>query len=232
VRLNFVVDTGSERTIIDQRLAKRLKPPGLPVHLAAVNTSIPVPESMAASFEIGPVRIDPVRMLVRDLGFLRKLMGRRIDVILGLDVLARQSFSIDYRRRNLLLGDCMTAEFQVPFSPNTSLLAVPAQVQGDAVTLLVDTGASDTQLFARKMTLSGPVRKRKAYGIAGGFNVKEVELASLRLGSEEVKTPPHAFIVDGKSEETQDFDGLLSPAALGISRMCMDMKHGVFSWSR
>lgn len=229
--LSFAVDTGSGRTIIDQRLARQLRLPEAPAQLAAVNRSIPAPESIAAAFEMGPVRIDSVPVLVRDLAFLRKLTGRHIDGILGLDVLSRQTFSVDYHRHKLLLGDCLAGEFHVSLVRTTSMLAVPVQIHGSVVNLLVDTGASEMQLYANKAAITGPLGERKAYSLAGAFKVDEVVLASLSMGSDELKSS-HAFVVNDQADETQDFDGLLSPVALGISRMCVDMQRGEFSWSR
>jgi hypothetical protein len=86
------------------------------------------------------------------------------------------------------------------------------------------------QLYANKAAVTMPVGERKAYGVVGDFKVNEIVLGSLRLGSDELKAR-HAFVVDVKSEETHDFDGLLSPVALGISHMCVDMQRGEFSWS-
>ncbi len=229
--LHFVVDTASGRTIIDQRFARQLRKHLTHAWMAAVDTGIPVSETTIAAIKVGTARFDSVPVLVRDLRFLRKPFGRGIDGILGLDLLARTSFSVDYRTHKLVLGDCVARSHRVPLVHDAPLLAVPLQVAGHAINVLVDTAASDMELFARKPVVHAALATREAYGIAGRFAVKEVRLPSARLGDDDLGSP-HAFVVHSQAKETEDFDGLFSPAAVGITSLCVDTLRGEFSWTR
>jgi hypothetical protein len=98
--------------------------------------------------------------------------------------------------------------------------------------LMVDTGASSLILFelsAPKPTRVSEVRPTP--GTIGEFDRKQVWLPSLRLGEAEFGKEP-AFLVGGRGEGAQDFDGLMSPAALGIRKLAIDLGRGLLTFSR
>ena len=81
----------------------------------------------------------------------------RIDAIVGLDVLARTGFSIDYRKRVLRFTPGDQAS-QSPLSNSCwPFVTVRMTIAGQHVRLLVDTGSSDLVLFKSRMpaALSG-----------------------------------------------------------------------------
>jgi len=68
-------------------------------------------------------------------------------------------------------------------------------------------------------------------GTIGEFDRKQVWLPSLTVGEAEFGKEP-AYLVRSRSSEAQDFDGLMSPAALGITRMAFDLGRGMLTFSR
>ncbi len=72
---------------------------------------------------------------------------------------------------------------------------------------------------------------RPTPGTIGEFDRKQVWLDSLRLGEAEFGKEP-AFLVKGAGDGRQNFDGLISPAVLGITKMSIDLGRGVFAFSR
>jgi hypothetical protein len=97
---------------------------------------------------------------------------------------------------------------------------------------MVDTGTSSLVLFEppapRPMRVSEVLPKP---GTIGEFDRKQVWLPSLKLGEAEFGKEP-AFLVRSRSDGAQDFDGLMSPAALGITKMTFDLGRGVLTFSR
>jgi hypothetical protein len=65
----------------------------------------------------------------------------------------------------------------------------------------------------------------------GDFDRKQVRLHSLKLGKAEFGQEP-AFVVPGGSHAGQAFDGLMSPAALGLTRVVIDVGRGKLAFSR
>jgi hypothetical protein len=56
-------------------------------------------------------------------------------------------------------------------------------------------------------------------------------LHTLRLGSEEFRAEPAQMVRNPKQAQL-DFDGLMSPAALGITRMSVDLARGELAFSQ
>jgi len=65
----------------------------------------------------------------------------------------------------------------------------------------------------------------------GEFERNPVQLGSLTLGQAEFRRQP-AFLVQSRWDGTRDFDGLMSPALLGITRLAVDTRRGVVEFSR
>ena len=55
-------------------------------------------------YSLAPLRVESLPVLTQDLSFLRKALGHKVDAIVGLDVLRKSSFTIDYRTKEMLLG--------------------------------------------------------------------------------------------------------------------------------
>src|SRR5215467_6295946 len=103
-KLNFLVDTGSYPSVIDQKIARRL---GLAERLTRVNVSDRTVETrlvVLPSLLVGPIHAQALPVLSEDLSFLQKAVGRKVDGVVGLDVLRKSSFSINYKSKEMLFG--------------------------------------------------------------------------------------------------------------------------------
>ena len=85
---------------------------------------------------LGPLRAEAVTVGVSDLSFLRG-----VDAIIGLDVLSRSSFSIDYKARQLTFGPLVAREPTARLEVTPPFLTVQLALAGEPVRLLVDTGS-------------------------------------------------------------------------------------------
>ncbi len=229
--LNFIIDTGANRTVIDHHLAKRLKLRSKTARITTLNTSTTVAESTISAIQVGSKRFPDVSVLILDLSALYKPFGERIDGVLGTDLLGRQKLEIDYQARTLTLEDCAPADFHVAFEAIAHLVSVKSEIAGRPVRLLVDTGASAMQLFADSNTAPLQPARRQAVGYGGIMQVSEATLQAASLGVFDLSKTP-VFVLDGHPDELQEFGGLLSPTALGFHRICLDFPRGEFSWSR
>lgn len=112
---------------------------------------------------------------------------------------------------------------------------VDAQLNHVSLRLLIDTGASSLILF--EPTTLRPVTPTKVSEVQqpprpiGEFGNQEVWLRSLRLGETEFGREP-AFLIRAPGDRGRDFDGMMSPAALGISKVAIDLERGVMAFSR
>jgi hypothetical protein len=230
--LNFLLDTGASPTVLDRRVADKLHLDQVPASIAVIGGSVEAAQATAPTLEVGPARRDNFPVLVEDLSFFQKALPVRIDAVVGLDLLGQSAFEIDYAARQIVFGPVPLLSNSLPLRLQAGLPIVEAQVNHLSAHLMVDTGASSLVLFEpstpRPMRVS---EVRPTPGTIGEIDRKQVWLPSLRLGEAEFGKEP-AFLVRSRGEGAQDFDGLMSPAALGISKLAIDLGRGVLSFSR
>jgi predicted aspartyl protease len=233
--LNFVLDTGASPTVLDRRLAQKLGLQEFPAKIAVLEGSVLAGQATMPSLEFGPIRRDNFNVLIEDLSFVQKALPIRVDAVVGLDVLGQFPFEIDYTSREIRFGWFPLLASSLPFRIRAGLPVVDAELNHFSVHLLVDTGESSLILFRARTQPVSPVKigssQPRAY-TGGEFDRKLVRLQSVRIGEEEFGDKP-AFLVPSRSDEVQDdFDGSIGPAALGITKIAIDLRRGVLSFSR
>jgi predicted aspartyl protease len=233
--LTFLLDTGASSSVLDPQLARRLHLQQVPASISVLGGSVQAESSVAPSLNVGLMQRDNVPVLIEDLSFLQKALPVRVDAIIGLDVLGQTAFVIDYAARQIHLGPLPALPDAIPMHMAGGLAIVDAQVNNLPARLLLDTGASSLFLFAR--STSGAVSDvrvsavQQSSGTIGESERKEVKLHSLRLGTAEFAQEP-AFLVPDGSRGGHPFDGLISPAGLGIRRVAVDLARGEVAFSR
>jgi hypothetical protein len=136
--LNLLIDTGTIPSMLDKRIAGKLRLHAEPSVLAAFGQTVQINSLALAGLRIGPIAPGEVPAGIGDLSYLQ---GTRIDAIVGLDVLARESFRIDYKARRLSFGPADRESAVAPMKIVWPFLTVRVSVGGDAMQLLVDTGS-------------------------------------------------------------------------------------------
>jgi predicted aspartyl protease len=234
--LNFLVDTGASPSVLDRRLAQKLHLEERPTNVAVLSGSVTAGRTIVPSLELGPIRRDNVNVLTEDLWFIQKALPVHIDAIVGLDVLGQSPFEIDYTSREIRFGPLPPLASSLPFRIRAGLPIVEAELNNFSVHLMVDTGASSLVLF--KPRTPSPVSPLKIGSVQQSANTigevdrKVVRLQSVRLGQAEFGKEP-VFTAPSRTDEFQDdFDGLMSPVALGITKITVDLERGVLAFSR
>jgi predicted aspartyl protease len=234
--LNFLLDTGASPSVLDRRLAQKLHLEERPTNVAVLNGSVTAGRTILPNLELGPIRKDNVDVLTEDLWFIQKALPVHIDAIIGLDVLGQSPFEIDYTSREIRFGPLPPLASSLPFRIRAGLPVVEAELNNLSVRLLVDTGAPSLILF--KARTPSPVSPMKISSVQqsadtiGEVEQKLVRLQSVRLGEAEFGKKP-VIMVPSRSDEIQDdLDGLMSPAALGITKIAVDLGRGVLGFSR
>lgn len=233
-KLNFLVDTGAIPSVIDQRVARKLRLGSHTEELSVSGRIVEAESVVLPEIHVGPVRAESVRALVCDLAFIEAGLGVRIDGMVGLDVLGKANFSIDFESRKLCFGGPRIRGPRVAFEAGLPYVVVAVQEQGRAIRLLVDTGTNHLILFERK---EGPrLQKLRTLGtrslsnISGPITLQQVELADPQLGN--LPLPERlALVVDTPAGAARNFDGLLGVKALGAKRVAFDFDRRELSWA-
>lgn len=223
---DFVVDTGTNRTLIDPELVERmkLKPVGKE-RLATLTGSELVERYVLERVTLGEKSVSRVVVLGQRMDELHSL-DSKIRGVLGLEFLARFAFLLDYRQRLIELHDPwgppdMPGGMRVAIEIAESRILIPA-ISGTSVRgswkLALDSGISQLLIFDGRMArlpdpAPGARRVIQVTTNLGSFpsrmvTVRDLEIGGQRLGDLQAVAVPASPAIQGHFE-----DGLL-PTAL------------------
>jgi hypothetical protein len=228
--LNFLLDTGANPSILDARTAAKLHLNPAPTDIAVLNGSVRGGTTTVSSLGFGPIQRSGLPVGVEDLSFLEKALSVRIDGIIGVDMLGNSSFVIDYASCEIRFGPAGAMQASIPLQMKEGRAIVDATVNQATVHLLLDTGASALVLFEERPE-PGAVAAHPSAKAAVLSDRKQVRLSSFALGPAEFGREA-AFLVGNPRDAGHDFDGLMSPVALGMTRIAVDLGGGRLAFSR
>ena len=228
----LLIDTGTDPSVIDKRIAERMHSRLEMTGLDTIHTKVATWRTTVPSFLVGPVATQNSTVLVEDLSFLERDMGIRIDALIGLDVLRSTNFLVDYRSHHIRFGARVRSGSGVRFIHNPPFATVAMTLEGRPVQLLLDTGASSLMLFRTHWPTSAKPRAVKhSMNLAGDLARQLLELNSATLGDLELGRQT-AYLVDDEKDAGRDFDGLINPGLLGLRQIFFDFENRRLAWDR
>ena len=227
--LNFLLDTGATPSVLDPAVAQRLHLATSPVEIAVLQGIAEGGQATLSHISVGPFSNSNLPVLVEDLSFVQKQLPVHLDGIVGLDVLGRTPFVIDYSSRKIEFGEADLGA-PVPLELDGGLAMLNVTLDDRPTRLLLDTGAPSLILF-RKATASGSGNQRVSTGSIGEHPESGFRQSSLRLGTQVIEQA-NLTTVSSQAGPGHEFAGVLSPAGLGFRRVSIDVLHGQVSFSR
>ena len=200
----FIIDTGSQRTIIATELAKRLSLPVLePVQIV----------SMAGRVTVPSVRLDALRFGGHAIDTLVALSIARADMggvgIIGLDSLKDKRLTLDFVNRRMEIGESRQASFGSDAdtivvrarSRFGQLILMNSRIDGRRVNVILDTGA---ELSIGNMALFNSLKLKRLVVPAQPTTLTSVTgvevpalfavVRSLSIGSVKLDNVPMVFL--------------------------------------
>jgi predicted aspartyl protease len=221
---NFLLDTGTAPSIINGRLARQIGLESLPSTFRALGKTVPAQASNLPEVDLGPIRVVSLPVQVQDLSRLERYLGIPIAGILGMDVLSKSSFRLDYEKRELQFGGVSHLGIPVPYDAQSGIAVAEVRIEGQHERFLVDTASDAIVLFggnfaeARRLAL----RSTRQWGASLGDQKMKVQVfpaADILLGGQHF-TDDRAYFLPGNADPI--FDGLLGVRALGFRALSYD----------
>ena len=231
--LNLLIDTGTIPSVVSRTVARKLRLETERSILIAFGKPVPIDSSMVDEFRIGSLSSGPVPVGIGDFSYLQ---GVRIDAIVGLDVLVRSSFSIDYRSRVLELAPAAATDAAIPLDVTWPFVTVRMVTAGYQLRLLVDTGSRDLVLFqarAADVLSNAPWRGDKTVHYASGpARLRRVDLRQVSLGEHRWDTLPGWALDRAPDGYPSAIDGVLGVMTLGCQRVRFDFDRAELGCTR
>lgn len=212
--LEFLLDTGTNTSIIIPEVAARLKlRPVDRIEIVTVAGSVIAPRSFLLRLTLGGKSAENMEVLWSDLPELRRL-DNRISGVLGWNFLAQFNFTLDFRERRINFADMDANQFEqtvrVPFEKDEGRILLNLKIKQTNLTFVFDSGAAGLILFASGcQKLAGQIEPNEQITQvstnAGKNQTRTGWLDKLQFGGKGIRGVPVALL--NKVERTED--GLL-----------------------
>jgi predicted aspartyl protease len=230
--INIIIDTGTSPSVISKRMADKLDVRGKTGLLLTSNGAIRTETVTLSRIQIGALQADSIDAVVDDVAFLERRLHIPVGAIVGLDVVGRTSFLIDYRKKTITFGR-VAGKNSLRFETRTPLVTVKASIAGEEFRLLADSGVSGLLLYRDRFKMAD--KKRQVFGEAlvstssGETRSWWFEAPSIFLGTQNLRGKT-VVVVDSAPDPRNDFDGLLGFKNLGFHEVSFDFKNGFLRW--
>ena len=229
-KLKFILDTGTTRTLVDKRVARKLGIRGLPSSLLAIRQNTEAQSAIFSHVRFGPMQATNIPLLIADLSSFTEYADG-IDGILGLDLLWGSRISIDFSSKKLLVNSGSREAAQLLHPTQIVCVTTSAQIQGRLVRLMVDTGIGSILLYHDRLPQleTGNLRLTK---IGHSMFVNEVMVQKIQVGNTDIQHPKVLVVPRAPAGFPCSTDGILGTASLRAGWLQLDFTHNTLAWHR
>ena len=201
---SFIVDTGSERTVISRELADRLRlGPGRTAMVYSMTEASRIDTVVIPALEVGQRTINDIHAPA----LARSNLGA--EGMLGVDTLQSQRVELDFRRQEMTVTPSRRSS-ERPWPSDTivitarsrygHLMITDASFDGQRIIVVIDTGSqvtvgnSELQRRLRRRGRLGPLHPLQLISVTGGSIEASYGMArNIRVGTAEIRDLPIAF---------------------------------------
>jgi hypothetical protein len=188
---DFILDTGTDTTLVDPQLARRLSLPSTgEIRLNSIGGAQTVTSSVIQKLTIGPAQVQYLRVLIQDLSEARKI-DSSISGIVGQNFLSHFNYLLDYQQRSIQFE--LAAEISaaidgdsVPMQTTGNRMIVASEVESPqraTLRLVLDSGTSSVMLIGHAAQVVDLRENRAGISTGGGFRTLVGRLNLLTVGS-------------------------------------------------
>jgi hypothetical protein len=232
--LKFLLDTGTTYTTIDRKLADALNLARRPGKVINLDKTLCLDRAVLPSIAFGPEHARNVDVLVADLRYFRA-SAIHIDAILGLDLLAQESFRVDFVRKLVVFGLPGHATYGVPLRVDSVSLRVPVELEGHEVWMIADTGAPGIVIYEDRLAALNADYRVEGHttgrSLGGAVDSRIALLPRLRLATQDLDRRVY-LTASPHSESLRDTTGYLGLACLHAKEIVFDFERNELRWTK
>jgi predicted aspartyl protease len=233
--LRFLLDTGASNSAIDRRVADRLGLHGQPARVINFDKTVLLESTKVQEMTFGPQRISDARVLIEDLAYLRST-GLKVDGVIGLDQLRKQSFLVDYARDHVVFGSAATGGMHAArMRVDAKSISVEVELDARPVWLVADTGARGIVLYedtVKDMLANYHVEGRTGEVSLGGPLENHMAIVPrLRLGGQDLNREVVLISAPG-AKRLSGVSGYLGLASLNAKQVAFSFETNQLLWRK
>jgi predicted aspartyl protease len=226
---NFVIDTGTAPSIVNETVVQRLGLQTSAASLTAVGRTFVTRSTVIPRLLLGPIRTKSLPVQVKSLAQLERDLAIPVAGIIGMDVLSQSDFRLDYEKREIDFGVPKDEGIPVAFDAHNGIAIADVTLEGRKVRMLVDTGSDQVSLLGGN--LAGPLEfSLRAAAQSGstvaenGMRVQEFAAHDIELAGQHFRREKAYLLANGSDPA---FDGLLGVRALGFRGISFNQSQSV-----
>jgi predicted aspartyl protease len=230
--LKFLLDTGTTMSVVDRRIADKIKLQRRPAESLSYNKKVVWEVTTIPEVQFGQVKAQNVRMIVGRLAEYSEF-AKKADAIIGMDLLNLSNFSIDYDAKKIIFHSRQREYTPASGEPLSECVILELRVQGHSVRLIVDTGFPGLLLYEERLLKRVPTLRTSGNStrviIGRWLQAKQVVLPDVVVGARNGEVS--GFLVKAPPPDTiPEIDGILGLATLKARRVDFDFVAKRLTW--
>ena len=230
--LKFLLDTGSTISIVDRHIADNLKLQRHRAESLSFEKKLAWEVGTVPEVQFGPIKAQNVQMLVGSLAEYSEF-AKKADAIIGLDLLKMSNFSIEFEKKKIIFHPAEQRPSVSSNDPLANCLVLEAQVQGQPLRLLVDTGFPGILLYEEQVRQRIPSLRvaGNVTNVVVGKNLKAKQaiVTHVALGGT-IRDLTVLFVTSPSPEMLHGIDGIVGITALKARRVHFDFVEKTVNW--
>jgi Aspartyl protease len=231
--LKFVLDTGATHSAVSSKIAEQLGLRHVAGKVFNIDKVVQTDWAALPEVEFGPIQANQVPVMITDLDYFKSL-GSHVDAVIGLDLLRRKNFSIDFGARKLRFGQLETGRHSIPMLWDDISLSVQAEANGRLLHVILDSGAPGPMFYEERLenrAVDYRIEEEDyGYRINGVLRLTRGRVRKLQLGGSDLRRT--VFLTHSPAKGVMDgVDGFLGLSALNARRINFDFETNTFSWT-
>jgi predicted aspartyl protease len=232
--LKFLLDTGATNSVVSRKVVDLLSLARRPGRVISFDKTVTAEWVTVPDLRFGDIQEHNVSMLVLSLAHLQPDAGL-VDAVIGLDILRKRNFNIDFESNNAEFAHVGPASSSVPMTSSPICLTVEMKIGDSRVRLIVDMGMSGILLYQDRVERRIPQlkieNKGTGWSVGGGMRVAQVIAPRVRIG--DIDLDRRVFLMKGPPGNLlPGIDGYVGVSALRAGRVTFNFDEGTLSWKR